>query len=57
MESGALSQLRDAGTTDSEIVDVWAPVGLNIFTNYFNRVADTEIDFPFVTATANQSAA
>jgi len=25
-------------------------VALNVFTNYFNRAAHTEIDFPLVTA-------
>ena len=33
--------------TKSEIV---AHVALNVFTNYFNRTAQTEIDFPLVTS-------
>jgi len=43
--------LRAAGVTDQEIVEVIATVGVNIFTNYFNHIAGTEIDFPVVHAT------
>ncbi len=32
-------------------------VDLNYFTNHFNHVADTEIDFPFVTAAAKTGVA
>ncbi len=53
----SLNELRDAGLTEAEIVETLAHVGLNLFTNYFNHVANTEIDFPFVTAAANKSAA
>ena len=31
---------------DAEIAEVVAHVGLNIFTNYFNNTAETDIDFP-----------
>jgi len=44
-----LSALRSEGYTDAEIVEIIAHVGLNIFTNYFNHIAETEIDFPLVT--------
>jgi len=40
--------LRDAGYTEGEILEIIAVVSLNIFTNYFNHVADPEIDFPKV---------
>jgi uncharacterized peroxidase-related enzyme len=43
--------LRGAGVTDQEIVEVIATVAVNIFTNYFNHIAGTEIDFPVVHAT------
>ena len=33
-------RLRQAGLTDGEIAEVVAGVALNIFTNYFNHVAD-----------------
>jgi uncharacterized peroxidase-related enzyme len=45
-----LDALRRAGATDGEIVEVVAHVGLNVFTNYLNLVADTDIDFPVVRA-------
>lgn len=41
-----LSQVRLAGYTDGEIAEIVAHVAMNIFTNYFNHIADTEIDFP-----------
>lgn len=39
-------QLREAGYNDGEIGEIVANVALNLFTNYFNHVAGTEIDFP-----------
>lgn len=45
----ALGELRDAGIGDAEIVETLAHIGLNLFTNYFNHVVDTEIDFPRIT--------
>ena len=38
--------VRQAGYTDGEIGEIVANVALNIFTNYFNHVAGTEVDFP-----------
>ena len=35
-----------ATLTDGEIVEVVASVALNVFTNYLNISADTDIDFP-----------
>ncbi|MCL6729765.1 carboxymuconolactone decarboxylase family protein [Sphingomonas hankyongi] len=43
-----VERLRGAGLADGEIVEVVANVALNIFTNYLNGAADTEIDFPVV---------
>lgn len=43
-----LQSARDAGFTDTEIVEIVALVSLNLFTNYFNHVASTTIDFPAV---------
>lgn len=45
-----LARVRAAGFPDAEIVEIIAHVALNVFTNYFNRAAGTEIDFPKVTA-------
>jgi uncharacterized peroxidase-related enzyme len=37
-----------AGYTDAQIVEIVAHVALNSWTNYFNEVFQTEIDFPVV---------
>lgn len=43
-----LAAARSAGLSDGEIGEVVGVVALNIFTNYFNHVADPQIDFPVV---------
>lgn len=45
-----VARVRAAGFGDGEIAEIIAHVGLNVFTNYFNRAVHTEIDFPPVTA-------
>ena len=45
-----LASVRAAGYTDGEIAEIIAHVALNVFTNYFNRAAQADIDFPLVTA-------
>lgn len=55
--ASTLNELRNAGVSDPEIVEILAHIGLNLFTNYFNHVVETEIDFPLVTADRGQSAA
>lgn len=45
-----LTRVRVAGFGDGEIAEILAHVGLNVFTNYFNRAVQTEIDFPLVSA-------
>ncbi len=47
-----LSQLRQAGFSDGEIVEIIAHTALNTFTNYINVALGTEIDFPVVHAAA-----
>jgi uncharacterized peroxidase-related enzyme len=42
--------VRTAGYADGEIVEIVQHVALNIWTNYVNSVARTQIDFPVVTA-------
>lgn len=44
----ALQEARNAGLSDEQIVEVIANVVVNIFTNYVNLVANTDIDFPVV---------
>lgn len=46
VEDADLASVREAGYGDAEIAEVVAHVALNVFTNYFNNVAQTTIDFP-----------
>jgi len=46
VNAAELAAAKAAGVTDAEIVEIVAGVALNIFTNYLNIAADTEIDFP-----------
>ena len=48
VDDGEISKLRDVGYNDGEIAEIVANVTHNIFTNYFNQVAGTVIDFPQV---------
>ena len=43
--------VTDAGFTPGEAGEIVAHVALNVFTNYFNNVAKTEIDFPHIDVT------
>ena len=52
-----LATVRAAGVSDAEIAEIVANTALNIFTNYFNHVAETEIDFPAAEKLASTSAA
>jgi uncharacterized peroxidase-related enzyme len=42
--------VRAAGYTDAQIIEIVQHVALNTWTNYFNEVFNTEIDFPAVHA-------
>ncbi len=42
----------DAGWSDTELADAFASVAANLFTNYFNHFADTELDLPAAPDTA-----
>ena len=44
------ARVRGAGFSEPEIAEIIAHVALNVLTNYFNRAAETEIDFPEVRA-------
>jgi uncharacterized peroxidase-related enzyme len=43
-----IATVRAAGHDDEAIVEIIANVAANIFTNYFNHVSETEVDFPLV---------
>ena len=47
-----VQRVRDAGYTDGEVAEIIATVCLNIFSNYFNHIAQTEVDFPVVKVAA-----
>jgi uncharacterized peroxidase-related enzyme len=46
VEDADLASAHDAGLTEADIVETVANVVANIFTNYLNHVAGTDIDFP-----------
>ncbi len=43
-----VAAVRAAGWNDGAVAEVIANVALNVFTNYFNVAADTDLDFPAV---------
>ena len=45
-----LNSVKEAGYTDGEVGEIVGHVALNILTNYLNKTAKTEIDFPVVNA-------
>lgn len=42
--------VKAAGYSDAQIIEIVQHVALNVWTNYFNNVFQTDIDFPIVTA-------
>ncbi len=40
-----IAEVRKAGFSDGEIGEIIAHVALNVFTNYFNSVVQTDVDF------------
>ena len=48
VDDAAIASARKAGLTDGDLVEVVAHVALNVFTNYLNNLAQTEVDFPRV---------
>jgi uncharacterized peroxidase-related enzyme len=53
----AIAKVKGAGYSDGEIAEIVANVALNIFTNYFNNTARTEVDFPKVSVQLDEEAA
>lgn len=51
-----VAAVRDAGFSEGEIAEIIAHTALNIFTNYFNHIANTVIDFPKVSLLAEHTA-
>ncbi|MGW1770440.1 carboxymuconolactone decarboxylase family protein [Streptomyces sp. NPDC002104] len=48
VDDADIEAVRAAGYGDGEIGEIIGAVALNVFTNYFNSVARTEVDFPAV---------
>jgi uncharacterized peroxidase-related enzyme len=46
VEEATWKNAVDAGWSDTELTELFAHVAVNIFTNYFNHYAQTELDFP-----------
>jgi uncharacterized peroxidase-related enzyme len=46
VSDGELKAIREAGFDDGAIAEVVAHVALSVFTNYFNNLVETDIDFP-----------
>ena len=44
-----VQDVKDAGYTEAQVIEIVLHVALNTLTNYVNEVARTEIDFPVVT--------
>lgn len=57
VQDADIAQLRAAGYDDQELSEIIAVVSFNIFTNYFNHIANTKIDFPLVSTSAVKKAA
>jgi uncharacterized peroxidase-related enzyme len=45
-----LAAVRAAGYSDAQVVEIVAIVAENVFTNFVNNVAQTDIDFPVIHA-------
>jgi uncharacterized peroxidase-related enzyme len=56
LSDAQLQAVRTAGYDDAEVVEIVANVATSLFTNYFNHIAATVIDFPVVRATADVAA-
>jgi regulatory helix-turn-helix LysR family protein len=50
-DDAELKAVTDAGFTSGEVSEIVAPVVVNIFTNYFNNVARTQVDSPWANPT------
>ena len=52
IDDSALADAHQAGLDDGLIIEIIAHVAMNVLTNYVNRIADTEVDFPVVDLTS-----
>ncbi|MFI1169265.1 carboxymuconolactone decarboxylase family protein [Streptomyces sp. NPDC020801] len=50
VDDTALTDARRAGVTDAEVAEIVAHIALNTLSNYFNHLAQPDLDFPEVSA-------
>lgn len=50
--SADLAAVRAAGYDDAQVIEIVQHVAMNVWTNYLNEVAQTEIDFPLAPGVA-----
>ena len=48
VDAALVATLPQAGYSDEETIEIIGLIGLNLFRNYFNMLARTEVDFPHV---------
>ncbi|NID17230.1 carboxymuconolactone decarboxylase family protein [Luteibacter yeojuensis] len=48
IEPASFAEIKAAGYTDAELVDISLTIAVIVFTNTFNRINDTTVDFPSV---------
>lgn len=48
ISDGDMREVRAAGYDDAQVIEIVQHVALNVWTNYINVVADTDIDFPLI---------
>jgi uncharacterized peroxidase-related enzyme len=48
VSDGDLAAVKRAGFTEAQIIEIVGHVAVNVFTNFLNNVAETDIDFPVV---------
>jgi uncharacterized peroxidase-related enzyme len=44
----AFTAIKSAGYTDAQLVEISLAIAITVFTNVFNRINDTAVDFPAV---------
>lgn len=50
VSDGDIAEVKLAGFSEAQVIEIVASVALNVLTNYINNVAETDIDFPVVLA-------
>jgi uncharacterized peroxidase-related enzyme len=48
LDEAEVTAIKNAGYTDAQLVDISLAISVTVFTNVFNRINDTVIDFPAV---------